>query len=604
MIWHSNLSQENKGGQSMSVKFGFNKKISLCLIFVLIMLMMSFEMTGFASSNTNVALEKPTTCEGYTEGHEASLANDNSVGSYWESASCPTWWKVDLGDFYDINEIKIVSEVNKLNQQTGQDKDENKNNNFYQYTIYSSPDDIHWYKVAEKQDTEKANGSGETYQVYTTWARYLKVDMTYNSASTSVQIRDFRAYGEPSCSTGIGMGDGNLSETRINYPVTDGVTRTLITRGYQSNTNISTTTTGPWQVNVLTVDPETYNGRIQARLCGGKVSTTATVLDEAISQGAIAAINGSFFTVSPFDGTIGGSMGLFAVDGQVTNESINPRGAMLIPDGTINGIKIGRFTSTQTATSSDGSSITINGINRTPGVKVGVDANYAPIHDVQTMFTNEVVLYTDIFGKTTEKRFAGKIGWLPKYDNLGAEAIIGSDGIVKELYNEVGGHTIPEGGKVLAGIGTGADWVKAHATIGTSINADISLTYEGNPITLGPKASIISAGPCLIKNGEATSSEYWSEEGFKNASWIARNPRTLVGTKADGTLLMAVVDGRAPNISAGASLAECQSIMKALGATEVLNLDGGRSSMMTVADKIVSNIIENRKIGDILQLLP
>lgn len=589
----------------MLVKLGSRKKISLCMVFVFIILM-GFQATGYAGIETNIALLKPATCEGCTSGHGASKANDLDLVSYWEGNFYPTWWKVDLGAFYDITKIKIVNKVIQIDAQELLDADswERENNKYFQYTIYSSPDDINWQKVVEKQDTNKSTLLGDTYQVNTTWARYLKVVMTYNSASTKVQIRDFKAYGEPSSAKGIGIGDENLSETRIDYPVTQGVMRTLISRGYQNGTDIGTTTTGPWQINVLTVNPAIYRGTIKSRLCGGKISTTATVLNEAVSQGAIAAVNGSYFTVSPYNGTIGGSMGLLAVDGQVTNESINPRGAMLMQDGTANSIQIGRFTSTQTATSSDGSSIAINGINRMPGVKVGVDANYAPLHDTQTTLANEIILYTDVFGKATEKRFKGKTGYTAQYDNVGIEAFIGPDSVVEAVYSQVGGNTIPIGGKILAGVGTGADWISQHVTVGSTITTDISLTCDGNPVTLGPRSSIISAGPCLIKNGEATTSEYWAEEGFINATWNGRNPRTLVGKKADGTLLIVVVGGRAPAISVGASLLECQSIMKSLGAVEVLNLDGGRSSMMVTGNKIVTNVIEDRSVGDILELLP
>ena len=45
-------------------------------------------------------------------------------------------------------------------------------------------------------------------------------------------------------------------------------------------------------------------------------------------------------------------------------------------------------------------------------------------------------------------------------------------------------------------------------------------------------------------------------------------------------LLLVVVDGRQPRWSVGASLEEMVQIMRALGATDALNLDGGGSSEM------------------------
>lgn len=62
------------------------------------------------------------------------------------------------------------------------------------------------------------------------------------------------------------------------------------------------------------------------------------------------------------------------------------------------------------------------------------------------------------------------------------------------------------------------------------------------------------------------------------------HPRTLVGIKADGTIIMAVVDGRAPAYSNGASLAKCAALMIAEGAVQASNLDGGGSSTFIVRE--------------------
>ncbi len=65
-----------------------------------------------------------------------------------------------------------------------------------------------------------------------------------------------------------------------------------------------------------------------------------------------------------------------------------------------------------------------------------------------------------------------------------------------------------------------------------------------------------------------------------------RAPRTAIGIRPDGTVLLVVVDGRArlPH-SVGATLAELAVLMKNLGCTEAMNMDGGGSSVMFVNDK-------------------
>lgn len=60
------------------------------------------------------------------------------------------------------------------------------------------------------------------------------------------------------------------------------------------------------------------------------------------------------------------------------------------------------------------------------------------------------------------------------------------------------------------------------------------------------------------------------------------HPRTLAGVTEDGKIILAVIDGRQPSVSNGASLERCALFMLSLGAAEAVNLDGGGSSTMVV----------------------
>ncbi len=57
------------------------------------------------------------------------------------------------------------------------------------------------------------------------------------------------------------------------------------------------------------------------------------------------------------------------------------------------------------------------------------------------------------------------------------------------------------------------------------------------------------------------------------------HPRTAVGIRADGTVLILVVDGRVPTYSNGATLADVAELLRSHGAVDALNLDGGGSSI-------------------------
>jgi hypothetical protein len=81
------------------------------------------------------------------------------------------------------------------------------------------------------------------------------------------------------------------------------------------------------------------------------------------------------------------------------------------------------------------------------------------------------------------------------------------------------------------------------------------------------------------------------------------DPRTAVGLDKDSRkLIMVVVDGRQPNYSEGVLLRELAEILREFGAYGAINLDGGGSTTLVVADKngqprILNSPIDNRIPG-------
>ena len=80
----------------------------------------------------------------------------------------------------------------------------------------------------------------------------------------------------------------------------------------------------------------------------------------------------------------------------------------------------------------------------------------------------------------------------------------------------------------------------------------------------------LAFGPALIVNGNAARVK-GSSSGL--------NPRTAIGQRADGAVLMLVIDGRQAS-SLGATYADLISVMQEYGAVNAINLDGGSSSLM------------------------
>ena len=80
----------------------------------------------------------------------------------------------------------------------------------------------------------------------------------------------------------------------------------------------------------------------------------------------------------------------------------------------------------------------------------------------------------------------------------------------------------------------------------------------------------VSFGPALIINGKG-------EYGNHMESGI--NPRTAVGQRADGAILLLAIDGRQVH-SIGASFGDARDVMLDFGAVNACNMDGGSSTVM------------------------
>lgn len=88
-----------------------------------------------------------------------------------------------------------------------------------------------------------------------------------------------------------------------------------------------------------------------------------------------------------------------------------------------------------------------------------------------------------------------------------------------------------------------------------------------------PDSNIMTAGPLLILDNEI-------QPQRNDRTFITqRHNRTAIGVKADGTVLLFVVDGRMKE-SAGMTMTELSKTLQWLGCKDALNLDGGGSTTM------------------------
>ena len=104
-----------------------------------------------------------------------------------------------------------------------------------------------------------------------------------------------------------------------------------------------------------------------------------------------------------------------------------------------------------------------------------------------------------------------------------------------------------------------------------------------------------AAGPVLIQDGV-------KRTGLGGGV----NPRTCIGQRSDGAVLLAVIEGRHPD-SLGATYDDLANMMEEYGAVNAANLDGGSSSAMIYNGEQItkgSTIIGSRPMCTAILVLP
>lgn len=122
------------------------------------------------------------------------------------------------------------------------------------------------------------------------------------------------------------------------------------------------------------------------------------------------------------------------------------------------------------------------------------------------------------------------------------------------------------------------------------------------PIDLESIATAIGGGPLILHDGDW----YDDADGPNGREFSKRIPCSGAAIAPDGRLFLIEVDGRHPETSVGLKRPEFAALMRSLGATEGLALDGGGSSTMAVrrlgeSEPVVTNSPSDgveRPVGD------
>lgn len=292
---------------------------------------------------------------------------------------------------------------------------------------------------------------------------------------------------------------------------------------------------GPVTAYILDIDPKNYT--VGQALAGGDIASGRyTVKNTAAVNGAIAAANASYFD---WEGWL---VGCGRLQGKTTGTFYIPRtGFGIMKDKTM-----------QIATTAYEGYATINGVT-------------LPVSGVNVpRGENNTILYNSLYGKRTGT------------NEYGMEYTIRNG---KVVAMQQGNSIIPYNATVVSVHGTS---MEAFANVKLGDSAEVFERMNGK---LEDAVEIIGGGPEILRNGMVHVTS--NEEEFPSDISSGRAPRTAMGIKADGHVLLAVIDGRQQH-SIGATLRETAEILKRFGAVDAMNFDGGGSSELVLKGQVVN----------------
>ncbi len=316
-------------------------------------------------------------------------------------------------------------------------------------------------------------------------------------------------------------------------------------------------------INAVTVDTKCSGTSVKAAI-GRDIVYIKDALQgrESISalterRGALLGLNADFF---PYTGD---PLGLCIIDSELISEPTNNRAVVAIrKDGSA---VFDNPTFDAKLTLSNNISRQIDGINRSRD-------------------TNQVVLYTSTFGNSTATKYAG------------VEAILTSDELpvcpsknisftVTQVRENATDTPIPKGGAVLSSGGPAAFFLKENLNVGDKLTVRFDIKSP-NGVDYAQVDNCVSGGPWILKDGKQfidLENEIMGPEFSSD-----RHPRTAVGITSAGKLILATVDGR-QRFSRGINLPDLSDLMKRLGATSAINLDGGGSTTLSYRGIILNS---------------
>ena len=321
---------------------------------------------------------------------------------------------------------------------------------------------------------------------------------------------------------------------------------------------------GPLAIHVFDVSTQTPGVRISAALAGDTVwDTDSTLGREVVSKLAarrkvLAAVNAGFF---PFAGN---PIGLHMEDGNLITEPTKNRSSFLrLKNGTY---AIASYTFKGTLTVGT-VTLPLSGINRKP----------------EAMAEN--IAFTSQFGPQTVK--LDNRYWL-QLDVPGGSLRTGTITAPVMLTDKLQQVSLSSTSIAIAISQQAYDLLRPIIVGGSNITITCELLpLDTDAPPAGDISDAVTGAPRILTNGKVDVRN--KQEKMSDAFSTVRHPRTAVGIRPDGSVVLVTIDGRQPQLSHGATLAEVANILIGFGATQGLNLDGGGSTVAVARNLVVNS---------------
>ncbi len=394
-------------------------------------------------------------------------------------------------------------------------------------------------------------------------------------------------------SGGLPVGDAKLPEKRTVRTLAPGVVHTKIVRGDKTATpaRIARTTTGPWQVNVVMVDPKRSKLRLSTTY-GTTLMAPSTVTDIAVWARAKVAMNGSFFNHGGPSGFKGDPVGLTVQAGQVVSEQTGTGSEHnVVFDSRTGRMTMGRMTWKGYVKNTKTEKVrTLAGVNRLPRVPTACLPT-PPVAPTPQNPNPEQPAPGPRDPQGCSKTPGELVRFAPGFSTRtpsgpGAEAVYGSDGCLVRVSPTRGTKLTPAQFSI-QGTGGRADQIMRESEDGCVTLDETVFDSNGEKVELTSTSFGLSGRYRLVRDGSIV-------ETRGTSSLVGRNPRSLMGRTADGRVALVTIDGRRTT-SVGTTLIETAKIARSLGLVEAINLDGGGSTTLVIDRKVANTVSGSRQ---------